>query len=91
VCVWAVGWAISISEAYEISTKCTYMEKARAVLPIWAYWAEAFSTATHRTLTKALDGRTPYKMCDVKPDHADLHVLGALCAIVGANEKLKKL
>ena len=61
------------------------------MLPIWANWAEAFSTATHRTPTKALDGRTPYEMMyDVKPDLADLHGFGALCAIVGPREKSKK-
>ena len=49
--------------------------------------SEAFSTATHRTLTKALDGRTLYKVvCDVKPDCADLRVFSVLCAIISTSE-----
>ena len=58
-------------------------------------WAEAFRTATYvrnRTLTKALDGRTPYEMLyDVMPDLAELHAFSAPCAIVSLSEKLKKL
>jgi hypothetical protein len=54
-----------------------------------------FNTATYvrnRTLTSALDGRTPYDMAyGVKPDLADLRAFGAPCAIVEPGAKLKKL
>ncbi len=57
-------------------------------------WAEAFSTAMYvgnRSLTKALDGHTHYKMLyDVKPDHVNLHVFDAPCAIIRPSEGLKK-
>ena len=58
-------------------------------------WAEAYNTATYvrnRTLTSALDGRTPYEMVyGVKPDLADLRAFGALCAIVKPGVNLQKL
>ena len=58
-------------------------------------WAEAFSTAMYmhnRTLTKALDGLTPYEVLHgMKPDLANLCAFGILCAIVEPAAKLKKL
>ncbi len=87
-CTWALGWAISINEAYVMSMQCTYMEEVCAMLPIRACWVEAFSTATP---TKALDGRTCYEMMfNTKLDLTDLHVFGVLCAIVRLSKKLKK-
>ncbi len=68
-CTWALGWAISINEAYVMSMQCTYMEEVCAVLPIQACWVEAFSTATP---TKALDGCACYEMMfNVKLDLMD--------------------
>ena len=49
-------------------------------------WAEAFNTATYvqnSTLTRVLDGCTPYDMVySVKPDLTDLRAFSAPCAIV---------
>lgn len=47
---------------------------------------------TNRTLTSALDSRTPSKMVyGVKPDLADSRVFGDPCAIVEPGKKLKEL
>ncbi len=58
-------------------------------------WAKVYNTATHvrnRTLTAALDGRTPYEMVyRTKPDVADLWAFSAPCTIVKPKEKLNKL
>ena len=58
-------------------------------------WAEAFSAATYvhnRTPTKALGGRTPYKVLyGNKPDVSHLRAFGAPCAVIEPKEKLKKL
>lgn len=58
-------------------------------------WAEAYNTATfvrNRSLTAALEGRTPYEIVrGTKPDVSDLRAFGAPCAVVKAKEKLKKL
>jgi len=58
-------------------------------------WAEAFSTATYlrnRTLTRALDGLTPFELLyGMKPDLADLHMFGAPCTIAEPSARLKKL
>ena len=47
-------------------------------------WAEAYNTATYvrnRTITSALDGRTPYNIVySVKPDLADLRAFGTPCS-----------
>jgi len=78
--VWALGWAISIKEAYVMSMERTYKEEVRAMLPIRPCWAEAFSTAM---AMKAFDGRTCYEMVfNVKLNPTDLRVFSALCAIV---------
>ena len=57
-------------------------------------WVEAFGTATYignRTLAKALDGRTYHeRLYDVRLDPATLRAFGALCAILGLSEALKK-
>ena len=46
----------------------------------------------NRTLTSALDGRTPYDVVyGVKPDLADLCAFSVPCAIVERGAKLKKL
>ena len=46
----------------------------------------------NRMQTKALDGRTPYEVLyDMKLELMDLCAFGALCAIIGPSENLKRV
>ena len=78
---WAVGWIIGISKAYVHGRGVHHA-------PDLDLLSGSFSTAMHKTLTKALDKHTPYEtMYNVKSDLVDLCVF---CAIIGPSGKLKE-